>query len=65
MSIRVGGLRIEIRKSMEGQNPGRGTSKSRGTGCWRCGEMGHIQKDCKLKKDEEDKDKVKDFVYIT
>jgi len=65
VSIGEADLGIEIRKSMEGQNPGRGTSKSRGTGCWRCGEMGHIQKDCKLKKDGEDKDKEKDFVYIT
>ena len=40
------------------------TSKSRGAGCWRCGEMGHIQKDCKKMKDGEGKDKEKDSAYI-
>ena len=43
----------------------RGTSKSRGAGCWRYGEIGHIQKDCKQTKDGEGKGKEKDFAYIT
>ena len=43
---------------------GKSTSKSRSAGCWRCGEMGHIQKDCK-QKDGEGKGKEKDSTYIT
>ena len=30
---------------------GRGISKSRGDECWQCDEKGHIQRDCKTKKD--------------
>ena len=44
---------------------GRGTSKSRGAGCWRCGEIGHIPKECKQKMDGEGKGKEKDSTYIT
>ena len=37
----------------------RGNSKSRSVGCWRCGEKGHIQRDCKQKNDGEGNSKEK------
>ena len=43
---------------------GKGISKLRGTRCRRCGEMGHVQKDCK-QKDGEGKGNEKDSAYIT
>ena len=66
MSIGEGGLGIERRKRMGDRNPYRGEvhlSQGRGAGCLQCGEMWHIQKDCK--QDREGKGKEKDFSYIT
>jgi len=66
VSIGEGGLGIKIKKNERSKSKSRrGTSKSMGAGCWRCGEMEHIQKGCKQMKDEEGKDIEKDSVYIT
>jgi len=42
----------------------RGNFKSRGAECWQHCEKGHIQRDCKLKKDGEGKSKEKDSAYV-
>jgi len=44
---------------------GRENFKSRSAECWRCGEKGHIQRDCKQKKDGQGKSKEKDSAYVT
>jgi len=44
---------------------GRDKSRSKGVGCWRCGEKRHIQRVCNQKNDGDDKGKEKDSAYIT
>jgi len=43
----------------------RGISTSIGAGCWWCGEKGHILRDCKQKKDGNNKSREKDSTYVT
>jgi len=62
---RRGRLMNRKKKKNAESKSGRGVSKSRGAGCWRCSENGHIQRDFKKKKEGEGKNKEKDSMYVT
>jgi len=42
----------------------RSKSKLRCAGCWQCDEKGHFQRDCKQKKNGDDKSKEKNSIYV-
>jgi len=65
VSIGEKGRRIEkIKNGKSKFKSGRENSKSRGAECWRCDKRGHIQRDCKQKKDGEGKSKEKNVMYV-